>query len=240
MNNPDGKSPEKNDAEIIIQARNLCKDYRSGQRILRVVDNVNLTVRRGEILSIIGPSGAGKSTLLHLLGALDTPTEGAVLFKNIDLMSLSALRRAEIRNRNFGFVFQLYHLLPDFTALENVYIPGLVSNGFFSDRKALKARAQELLEAVGLGERRHHYPSQLSGGERQRVAIARALINKPELLFCDEPTGNLDTKTGKQIIKLLWQLHETSGVTIVLVTHDEGLAEKARRRIRMVDGSIIE
>ncbi|HOX36515.1 MAG TPA: ABC transporter ATP-binding protein [Candidatus Brocadiia bacterium] len=223
-----------------MRTNDLCKDYRSGPRVLRVVNRVSLSISRGEILSIIGPSGAGKSTLLHLLGALDTPTEGMIEYKNTDLMSLSQIKRAELRNREFGFVFQLYHLLPDFTALENVYIPGLVGRSFFSDRSALKKRATELLEAVGLAERSHHYPPQLSGGERQRVAIARALINKPELLLCDEPTGNLDTKTGKQIVKLLWQLHEDTGVTIVLVTHDEGLAEKAIRRIRMIDGSITE
>ncbi len=227
-------------SEFLMRTNDLCKDYRSGPRVLRVVNRVSLSISRGEILSIIGPSGAGKSTLLHLLGALDTPTEGMIEYKNTDLMSLSQIKRAELRNREFGFVFQLYHLLPDFTALENVYIPGLVGRSFFSDRSALKKRATELLEAVGLAERSHHYPPQLSGGERQRVAIARALINKPELLLCDEPTGNLDTKTGKQIVKLLWQLHEDTGVTIVLVTHDEGLAEKAIRRIRMIDGSITE
>jgi len=207
------------------------------------LQRINLSVEKGEIVVIVGASGAGKSTLLHILGILDTPTSGSVIYKGINLNTLSAKKQAEMRNRIFGFVFQFYHLLPDFTALENVLLPGFIGGGF-SKRKAenkdYASRAISLLERVGLGDRLTHKPSQLSGGERQRVAIVRALVNNPELLLCDEPTGNLDTKTGHEIRELIWDLNKTLNQTVVIVTHDEEIAKHAGRVVRIVDGCILE
>lgn len=227
----------------LLQAIDIYKEYSNGERILPVLQRINLSVEKGEIVVIVGASGAGKSTLLHILGILDTPTSGAVVYKGIDLNTLSTKKQAEMRNRIFGFVFQFYHLLPDFTALENVLLPGLIGGGF-SKRKAEKknysSRAISLLERVGLGDRLTHKPSQLSGGERQRVAIVRALVNNPELLLCDEPTGNLDTKTGHEIRELIWDLNKTLNQTVVIVTHDEEIAKHAGRVVRIVDGCILE
>ena len=227
--------------DYLLQAVNVTKEYTSGERTLPVLQGVNLAVKKGEIVTIVGVSGAGKSTLLHILGSLDTPTAGSVFYKGINLTKLSAKRQAEMRNRLFGFVFQFYHLLPDFTALENVLLPSMIGNAFShwkKVRKERRERAASLLERVGLGNRMQHKPSQLSGGERQRVAITRALINEPELLLCDEPTGNLDTKTGQEIRELLWSLNETSNQTVVVVTHDEKIAANAGRIIRITDGRI--
>ncbi|MEK7291492.1 MAG: ABC transporter ATP-binding protein, partial [Planctomycetota bacterium] len=192
---------------------------------------------------IVGASGAGKSTLLHILGILDTPTSGSVIYKGINLTTLSAKKQAEMRNHIFGFVFQFYHLLPDFTALENVLLPSLIGSRPKNRNQANETytnRAISLLERVGLGDRLTHKPSQLSGGERQRVAIIRALINNPELLLCDEPTGNLDTKTGHEIRELIWDLNKTLNQTVVIVTHDEEIAKHADRIIRIADGRILE
>lgn len=228
--------------DYLLQAVNVTKEYTSGERTLPVLQGVNLAVKKGEIVTIVGVSGAGKSTLLHILGSLDTPTAGSVFYKGINLTKLSAKRQAEMRNRIFGFVFQFYHLLPDFTALENVLLPSMIGNAFShwkKVRKERRERAASLLERVGLGNRMQHKPSQLSGGERQRVAITRALINEPELLLCDEPTGNLDTKTGQEIRELLWSLNETLNQTVVVVTHDEKIAENAGRIIRITDGRIL-
>ena len=227
--------------DYLLQAVNVTKEYTSGERTLPVLQGVNLAVKKGEIVTIVGVSGAGKSTLLHILGSLDTPTAGSVFYKGINLTKLSAKRQAEMRNRLFGFVFQFYHLLPDFTALENVLLPSMIGNAFShwkKVRKERRERAASLLERVGLGNRMQHKPSQLSGGERQRVAITRALINEPELLLCDEPTGNLDTKTGQEIRELLWSLNETLNQTVVVVTHDEKIAANAGRIIRITDGRI--
>ena len=217
------------------------KDYRIGRVALRVLHGVSLEVRRGELLSIIGPSGAGKSTLLHLLGMLDTPTSGRVLRGGTDLATLSPSAQACWRNRLFGFVFQSYHLLPDFNAWENVALPALAGAGIWGWRAARKrahAEAVRVLELVELADRVHHRPAQLSGGERQRVAIARALTNSPEVLFCDEPTGNLDLETGRRILELLVALRERSGCTLVVVTHDEAIAAMADRTVHLVDGRI--
>ncbi|HJW87510.1 MAG TPA: ABC transporter ATP-binding protein [Candidatus Brocadiaceae bacterium] len=227
--------------DYLLQAVNVSKEYTAGERTLPVLQGVNLAVRKGEIVTIVGVSGAGKSTLLHILGILDTPTSGSVFYKGINLTKLSAKRQAEMRNRVFGFVFQFYHLLPDFTALENVLLPSLIGNSLShwkNVKKERRDRAVSLLETVGLGDRIQHKPSQLSGGERQRVAITRALINEPELLLCDEPTGNLDTKTGQEIRELLWSLNEKLNQTVVVVTHDEKIAENAGRIIRITDGRI--
>lgn len=228
---------------MILRARHLVKDYRIGRHTLRVLHGVTMDVKRGELLSIVGPSGAGKSTLLHLLGILDTPTEGKVLYGETDLAGLSSSQQAHWRNRLFGFVFQFYHLLPDFTALENVAMPALVGTrlgGWRQARKRAHREALRMLELVKLTERADHRPNQLSGGERQRVAIARALINKPEVLLCDEPTGNLDTDSGQRILELLSDIREQTGCTLVMVTHDERVADRGQRVIHLVDGRIVQ
>jgi len=228
--------------DALLRAEELVKDYRVGGYRLRVLHGVTMEVRRGELLCIIGPSGAGKSTLLHLLGMLDTPTEGRVLHDGRNLADLSERERARWRNRLFGFVFQFYHLLPDFTAAENVALPALVGAGLAGwtrARKEARQRALRMLELVGLKDRAAHRPSQLSGGERQRVAIARALINQPQILLCDEPTGNLDTDTGASILRLLADVRRQTGCTLVIVTHDERVAAMGDRAIRLVDGRIV-
>ncbi len=230
-------------SDSLLQAVNVFKEYANGERTVPVLQGINLSIEQGEIVAIVGVSGAGKSTLLHILGILDTPTAGSVIYKGINLTQLSAKKQADLRNRNFGFVFQFYHLLPDFTALENVLFPGLIGSRFSGRKAATKnytERAISLLGRVGLGDRVTHKPSQLSGGERQRVAIIRALINNPEVLLCDEPTGNLDTKTGHEILELIWNLNTTLNQTVVIVTHDEEIAKHAGRVIRIVDGCILE
>ncbi|HHT9118735.1 MAG TPA: ABC transporter ATP-binding protein [Candidatus Hypogeohydataceae bacterium YC38] len=227
---------------VILYARDVYKEYKVGKNILRVLNGINLEVTEGEILIIIGPSGAGKSTLLHILGILDSPSSGAVIYRGKNLSELSPRQQAEMRNRYFGFIFQFYHLLPDFTALENVMMPGLIGHALPNWRnvkKASMARAAELLGLVGLGPRAPHRPDQLSGGERQRVAIARALMNEPRIVFCDEPTGNLDTENSLEIQKLILKLNETKGQTFVIVTHDEDFAKIGKRRVRIADGIIV-
>lgn len=229
--------------DSVLQAIDLFKEYANGERTVPVLHGINLTIRKGEIVAIVGASGAGKSTLLHILGILDTPTSGSVLYKGMNLTRLSVKKQADMRNRIFGFVFQFYHLLPDFSALENVLLPGLIGSGYSNWKtlnKSYKDRAISLLGRVGLGDRLTHKPSQLSGGERQRVAIIRALINNPEVLLCDEPTGNLDTKTGHEIRELIWDLNKTLHQTVVVVTHDEEIAKYAGRIVRIVDGCIQE
>ena len=219
----------------MLAVRNLTKEYRSGGGALAVLRNVSFDVAAGEKLSIVGPSGSGKTTLLGLLAGLDTPTGGAVLLDGIDLAGLDEDARARLRGDRVGFVFQSFQLVPTLTALENVQVPlelrGVGDSG---------ARAKDLLERVGLGHRLHHFPTQLSGGEQQRVAIARAFVNRPRVLFADEPTGNLDGATGARIVELLEQLNREDGTTIVLVTHDPALATRLGRRIRLADGLVIE
>ena len=226
----------------LLQAMNVFKEYKNGERTLPVLHGINLSIEKGEIVVIVGASGAGKSTLLHILGILDTPTSGSVMYKGTDLTKLSSNKQSEMRNRIFGFVFQFYHLLPDFTALENVLLPSLIRSRAVNHKHVNENytnSAISLLERVGLGDRLTHKPSQLSGGERQRVAIVRALINNPELLLCDEPTGNLDTKTGNEIRELICDLNRTLDQTVVIVTHDEETAKHANRVIRIVDGRIL-
>jgi lipoprotein-releasing system ATP-binding protein len=225
----------------VIAAEGLEKSYQMGPRRLAVLRGVSLDVREGEILAIQGPSGAGKSTLLHLLGLLDAPDAGRVFMRDVDVFTLPARERARYRNEKIGFVFQFYHLFKDLDALENVCLPrmvGLSWLGYRAKRAAVVERARMLLGRVGLSERLSHRPSQLSGGERQRVAIARALMNEPELVLCDEPTGNLDQKTASEVLDLLWRLNEETKQTFVLVTHDEGLARRAHRCVRVVDGQV--
>ncbi|MGE0706737.1 MAG: ABC transporter ATP-binding protein [Planctomycetota bacterium] len=208
---------------------------------LPVVKGIDLDIHADETLAIVGKSGAGKSTLLHLLGALDRPSAGSVLYEERDLATFSPGQLDHWRNTTVGFVFQFYHLFPDLDALENVLLPAMVAHGtlsYPSYHRSLRERARHLLDRVGLGDREHHRPSQLSGGEQQRVAIARSLILEPKLLLCDEPTGNLDRATGEDILELLWQLKADKGQTYVVVTHDERLAERASRVVRMTDGRI--
>ena len=226
--------------EPFFEVRGVCKSYRSGEGQLRVLKGIDLTISRGEILSIVGPSGVGKSTLLHLMGALDRPDSGSVLLEGQDLFRLSENARAKLRNLRIGFVFQFYHLLPEFTALENVLMPALVyAEGKFAGEAERENRAEELLRLVGLRDRKGHKPAELSGGEQQRVAIARAFINVPSLVLADEPTGNLDMRTSAELHRLIAELNARSGQTFVIVTHNEELAAIAHRRLKMVDGNII-
>jgi putative ABC transport system ATP-binding protein len=218
----------------MLAVTNLTKEYRSGAGALAVLKNVSFDVAAGETLAIVGPSGSGKTTLLGLLAGLDTPTTGSVLLDGIDLGTLDEDARARLRGDRVGFVFQSFQLVPTLTALENVQVP-LELRGI----RDSTARARDLLERVGLGNRTHHFPTQLSGGEQQRVAIARAFVNRPRVLFADEPTGNLDGATGARIVELLEQLNREDGTTIVLVTHDPVLASRLRRTIRFADGVVI-
>ncbi|MFA6356938.1 MAG: ABC transporter ATP-binding protein [Candidatus Omnitrophota bacterium] len=220
----------------MITAKSLSKVYSNGAKQLEVLKDVNLRVDRGEVLALLGPSGAGKSTLLHLLGGLDIPTAGEVSIGGKLIFSLSDTERARIRNEKIGFVFQFYHLLPEFDALENVLLPMLIMG---KGGKAGREKAAELLGAVGLEDRMRHKPGQLSGGEQQRVAIARALANEPELLLCDEPTGNLDSGAGRNIIDLLWELNKKRKMTLIIVTHDAEIAKAARRVVQIRDGAIV-
>ena len=231
------------DATPPLQARGIEKTYKVGGSKLEVLRGVDLEVREGEILAILGTSGCGKSTLLHMLGLLDTPDVGQIVFDGRDRATLSDRERARLRNRVMGFVFQFYHLLPELSAFENVLMPAMIQHGPGAWRKEKKAavdRANALLALVGLTPRSRHRPRQLSGGERQRVAIARALQNQPRFLFCDEPTGNLDGSTADDVRRLLWGLNETRNQTMVIVTHDAKLAAQAHRIVHLVHGRIAE
>ena len=221
--------------ETLLQATNLKKSYRVDHQILEVIKGVDLQIGEGDMVAIVGPSGAGKSTLLHLLGGLDRPSEGLVFLEGEDWGRLSDAQRAKLRNEKIGFVFQFYHLIPELSCLENVMIPALVRGR----RQGLEKEAQDLLSELGLGDRIKHHPNQLSGGEQQRCAIAGGLINRPKLLLADEPTGNLDRRTSRSIFDLLKKLKETKGITMVMVTHDEELADMCLRRISMVDGQLL-
>jgi len=222
-------------AAPLIQARDLHKSYAIGRRTLDVLRGVNLAIARGEILALRGASGAGKSTLLHLLGGLDAPNRGEVAFAGLSLAGLDGSALALWRSAKVGFIFQAYHLLPELDALENVCLPARMAR--LPAREA-EARGRELLARVGLAERMEHKPYELSGGEQQRVAIARALINRPELILADEPTGNLDSHTGGEIIDLLFALHAERDSTLLIATHDSKIAGRARRVLELVDGRI--
>ena len=221
----------------MLEAVNVHKTYNHGTNKLHILKGIHLSVRQGDVLSIVGPSGAGKSTLLHILGALDRPSEGKVVFDGEDLYQLNDRARAGVRNKKIGFVFQFYHLLPELTALENVLLPALVK-GDLKDSASLETKGLDLLDRVGLSKRAAHRPNQLSGGEQQRAAIARALINSPRIVFCDEPTGNLDSETGREIIELLMNLNVNSKQTLIMVTHDEAIARFSHRTIHMRDGRL--
>ena len=222
----------------MLEARDLHKVYRDGAVDLPVLKGVSLRVDPGASLAITGPSGAGKSTLLHLLAGLDAPTSGEVWWAGAPISRMSDTQRAAFRNQTIGIVFQFYHLLPELTALENVMLPGLIQHR--QARGRLRDRAMGCLRQVGLGERWTHKPSQLSGGELQRAAIARALINEPKILFCDEPTGNLNSATGAEVADLLARLHTQRRMSLVLVTHEHELAARAEHQIVLRDGCIVE
>ena len=218
---------------VLLQCDNLCKRYQEGKVQTDVLHNVSFSIAAGETMAIVGSSGSGKSTLLHLLGGLDTPTSGDVIFNGQAMSSLSAAAKAELRNRELGFIYQFHHLLPDFTALENVAMPLLIGK-----HPQPEARALEMLRAVGLDHRSSHRPSELSGGERQRVAIARALVNNPRLVLADEPTGNLDARNADSIFELLGELNRTQGTAFLVVTHDLQLAKRMQRQLEMRDGHL--
>ena len=218
----------------MIEARGVGKVYWDGNRRLQVLQNVTLNIREGEGVAVLGPSGSGKTTLLNILSGLDRPTDGEVRLAGVSVHALNDRERALFTNRMMGFVFQFYHLLPEFTALENVMLPGLIGLGVGG--WGLRRRAEDLLDRVGLKDRATHYPSELSGGEQQRVAIARALVNDPKILFCDEPTGNLDLKTGERITELLKDFLKKEKRTLLVVTHDEKIAKMADRIWDLVTG----
>lgn len=217
----------------MLQAKNIHKVYNAAKE-LRVLKGIDLNIEEGRFIAVVGPSGAGKSTLLHILGGLDRPTEGSVIFEKEDIYSLSDRVLSNIRNGKIGFVFQFYHLLSEFSVLENVFMPALIAGGV--QKEKARERAQELLIQVGLSERVTHFPSELSGGERQRVAIVRGLINKPRLLLCDEPTGNLDSKTGEEIIALIKKINLENRMAVVLVTHNIELTKQADKVYHLKDG----
>lgn len=215
----------------MIKIENITKSFGS----LQVLKGVNLEISKGEIVSIVGPSGAGKTTLLQLIGALDTPDGGAILFGGENLCSMGRGRLATFRNRHIGFVFQFHQLLPEFTALENIMIPALIAG---KGRAESARRAMELLQLMGLSARAHHKPSQMSGGENQRIAVARALVNSPDVILADEPSGSLDSHNKEELHKLFFDLRDRFGQTFIIVTHDEKLARITDRTVRMVDGIV--
>ena len=223
-------------AKPVVETADLKKTYILGKVPVNALRGVNLKVEKGDFLAILGPSGSGKSTLLNMIGALDKPTEGKVFIDGVDVSTLNDNQLADLR-RSIGFVFQFFNLIPRLNAIGNVELPMAVSGLGKNERRK---HAEELLETVGLKERMKHKPAELSGGERQRVAIARALANNPEFLLMDEPTGNIDSKTAKEIIGLVKRLNEDEGVTIIMITHDQHLASQATRIVKMLDGSIIK
>lgn len=215
----------------MIKVENITKSFGD----LKVLKGINMKVKRGEILSITGPSGAGKTTLLQIIGSLDRPDTGRIIYNDIDITTMGEKELAAFRNRHIGFVFQSHQLLPEFTAVENVMIPSLIANQSMHNSKK---RAMELLDVLGLTERASHKPAQLSGGEKQRIAVARALVNNPYVILADEPSGSLDTKNKEELHNLFFKLREIMGQTFVIVTHDESLASLADRRINIIDGRL--
>jgi lipoprotein-releasing system ATP-binding protein len=221
----------------LLEGRNLAKSYRSDGREVEVLRNLDIAVNRGEMVAIVGSSGVGKSTLMHLLGTLDVPDEGTVFLEGRDLFALDETERMRIRNQTIGFIFQFHHLLPEFSALENVAMPLLIARK--PEAEAME-RARKLLSELGLAERIEHRPAQLSGGEQQRVAVARALVTSPSLVLADEPTGNLDTRTSRDLVALMRNLHHDRGLTSVIVTHSGAIASVCDRVLYMEDGTLVE
>lgn len=219
----------------MIKLVGLEKDYMNGDISVKALKNVSLSVDKGDYIAIVGPSGSGKSTLMHIIGLLDRPTAGQYWLGGEEVSQLSSSRLAELRNRSIGFVFQSFNLLPRLNAVDNVALPLIYSGAGAGERVRL---AREALVSVGLGDRMHHKPNEMSGGQRQRVAIARALVTQPSILLADEPTGNLDTKSGQEIMAMLENLNQ-AGITVVLVTHDHGIATRARRVVSFIDGEIV-
>lgn len=217
---------------MMLVARQVEKSYGK----LKVLKGIDLEIQSGEVVAIVGASGAGKSTLLHILGTLDSPDTGKILIKDKDVFAQSARNLAAFRNKSIGFVFQFHNLLPEFSALENVMIPGLIDRG---DDKAIRKRAQELLERLGLNDRIDHKPSELSGGEQQRTAVARALMNSPDIILADEPSGNLDSKNAVDLHNLFFQLRKELGQTFIIVTHNEELSRMADRKLEIKDGVML-
>ncbi|MBR5053719.1 MAG: ABC transporter ATP-binding protein [Bacteroidaceae bacterium] len=217
----------------MIEIRNIKKSFGN----LEVLKGIDLDIEQGKIVSIVGPSGAGKTTLLQIMGTLDKPDQGSVVIDGTNVMKLSDAKRSAFRNKHMGFVFQFHQLLPEFTALENVMMPALIGG---TSRREAKKRAEELLAFMGLSERASHKPNELSGGEKQRVAVARALVNKPDVVFADEPSGSLDSHNKEELHRLFFDLRDRMGQTFVIVTHDEQLADLADRKICMQDGQIVE
>lgn len=220
----------------IIQLKNVCKDYQMGDSIVRAVCHVDLKINQGDFLALVGPSGSGKSTMMNLVGALDLATRGNIFLDGLDIEHLEESELAQIRGKKIGFIFQTFNLIPTLTALENVALPMMFQG---VEREEREEKARELLRKVRLSHREKHMPNELSGGERQRVAIARALANDPEVLLADEPTGNLDSKTGGEIVELFEQLNK-EGKTVIMVTHDMSLAKHADRIIKLRDGEIVK
>ncbi len=219
----------------LVEAIRIEKSFYPPAGELKILKGVDLSIGEGEVLAIVGASGVGKSTFLHVLGTLDRPSSGNVLYDGKDVFALDNTSLASFRNRTVGFVFQFHHLLPEFTALENVTIPGMISS---HDPSELKERAETLLNELGVLERKDHRPGELSGGEQQRVAVARALMLNPKVVLADEPTGNLDTTTGEDLFNLLLRLNREKGITFVLVTHNESLSRRCHRVLKMVDGRL--
>jgi len=231
-----------NTDKIILKIDNVSRSFKTGNSFLEILRNISLEIKESEVLSIIGPSGAGKSTLLHIMGLLDKPTSGNVFFRGKNIYSLPIPEQARLRNSSFAFVFQFYHLIPELNILENVLLPYMISNSVIGWRlrsKALKEKAKALIAKLGLDHRLSHKPAQLSGGEQQRVAIARALVTDPEIILCDEPTGNLDSNATAEIHDLISNLNGQGGKTFIIVTHNENVARWAHRIINLVDGQIV-
>jgi lipoprotein-releasing system ATP-binding protein len=221
--------------DVLLRGVNIHRTFTTGEESLAVLKGIDIDIIKGRIHTIVGPSGAGKSTLIHILGGLDSPTEGEVILEGRSMYDCPDQELAKIRNRKIGFIFQFHHLLPEFNALENVMMPAIINgNGGGNARR----HAQALLEDVGLGERLKHKPNEMSGGEKQRVAVARALINQPDVIFADEPTGNLDSVNSDMLLKMLLELNLTQGITLVVVTHNEGIAERVGNIIVLRDGKI--
>lgn len=238
---PQSAAPSSASAKVILRAQGVTKHFQMGDSVINVLKGVDLSVREGEFVAIEGRSGSGKSTLLHILGALETADGGSIQFDTRELSDLNGRERSQLRNAAFGFVFQFYHLLPELNVIENVLISAMVQHGWLSymkQRRTLRERAGRILTQLGMDHRLKHRPRQLSGGERQRVAIARALMNQPNVLFADEPTGNLDSETGRQIMDVLETLHREHNQTIIMVTHDRALAREADRVLVLQAGRL--